>query len=81
MSCIHILICPEDDDTPDRLTELASFRLPQPDVAALQPETTLDELKATTHRIGHAALRTAVQAQWEVVDATLVDAYHPRFSP
>jgi hypothetical protein len=81
MNRIRILICREDDDTPDRLTELASYRLPQPDVRALQPETALDDLEATTQDIGHAALRTALQAQWEVVDATLAEEYRQRFSP
>lgn len=81
MSRIRILICREDDDTPDQLTELASYRLPQPDIAALQPETTLNDLEATTQDIGHAVLRTALQAQWEAVDTALVDEYRRRFSP
>ncbi|MFL5804902.1 MAG: hypothetical protein ACJ8CR_24550 [Roseiflexaceae bacterium] len=43
MSHIRVLICRVDDPTSDQLIELAAFDLPAANVAALQPETALDD--------------------------------------
>jgi len=81
MRHIRVLICSVDEQTPDDMTELASFDLPAPDVAALQPETALDDLEATTHETGNAILRCVLQAQWETIDATLAEQHRQLFSP
>ena len=81
MRRICVLICSVDEQTPDEMTELASFDLPTSDIAALQPETTLDELETTTHEIGNAILRRLLQAQWETIDMTLAEQHRERFSP
>jgi len=45
MSHIRVLICRVDDPTTDHMTELAAFDMPTPDVATLEPTTTLDDLE------------------------------------
>jgi len=81
MRRIQVLIREVDDAQPDATRELATFDLPATDVAALQPETALDQLEATTHAVGTAILRRTLEAQWEVVDATLAEQYRQGFSP
>jgi hypothetical protein len=75
MSHIRILVCRVDDAQPDCMTELAAIDLPHLDAATLATEATLDALEAATLDCGHAALRAALLAQWEAIDAHLVDAY------
>ena len=80
MSALCILICRRDDPASATLTELASFDLPGPDLAALTPATTLDDLEATTLTTGMAVLRRVFQLAWEQLDAALVAQYraaHP----
>jgi hypothetical protein len=79
MSCIRILVCRIDDQNPDQLTEIAAVDLPQVEPSALTAETTLDTLEAATIQVGHTVLRAALLAQWEAIDAHLVDAYCRRF--
>jgi hypothetical protein len=81
MSRIRILVCRIDDMHPDHLTEIATFDLPQVELTALTAEAALDTLEATTMQAGHTVLRAAFQAQWEELDAHLVDAYCRRFPP
>jgi hypothetical protein len=81
MRHIRVLICRVDDPVSDQMTELAAFDLPPADVAALQPETALDELETTTHQTGNAILRRTLQAQWDLIDAELTDQHRQRFSP
>ena len=81
MSHIRVLVCRVDDPSSDTMTELASFDLPAPDVAALRPETALDELEATTQTTGNAVLRRVLQAEWELVDTALADRYRQAFPP
>ena len=49
MSHIRVLIYRVDEPTSDTLTELAAFDLPAADVAALQPDTALDDLEAVSY--------------------------------
>ena len=79
MSRIRVLICRVDDRDPDQMTELASFDVPGVDVSALDAETALDDLEATTNEVGHAILRHLLQAQWEEVDEELVRQYRQRY--
>ncbi len=81
MRHIRVLVCEVDDQTPDQMRELAAFDLPPADVAALQPETALDDLEQTTHDIGNAVLRRVLQAQWEAIDTQLAQDYRQRFPP
>jgi len=81
MRRIQVLIREVDDQQPAATRDLATFDLPTTDVAALQPNTALDQLEATTHEVGTAILRRTLQAQWEVVDAALAEQYRQRFSP
>ncbi len=52
MSHIRVLICRVDAPASNEMTQLAAFDLPATDVAALQPETALDELETTTDETG-----------------------------
>ena len=81
MSHIRVLICRVDDETPDSMTELASFDMPEVDVSLLEAETALDNLEATTHEVGQMILRHLLQAQWEEIDEELVKQYRQHFSP
>ena len=81
MRRIQVVIREVDDQTADPPKELATFDLPTADVAALNPDTALDNLEATTHETGTAILRRTLQAQWEVIDAALAEQYRQRFSP
>ncbi len=81
MSHIRILICRVDDPASDQMTELAAFELPAPDLAALQPTTALDDLETVTQQTGNAILRRALQAQWELIDAALVEQHRQQSLP
>jgi hypothetical protein len=81
MRRIRVVICEVDDQTPDTMTELATFDLPSLDVATLAPETALDDLEQTTYDTGNAIVRRTLQARWDLVDAALAKQYRQRFSP
>lgn len=81
MRRIQVVIREVDDQTAAPPKELATFDLPTTDVAALNPETALDNLEATTHETGNAILRRTLQAQWELIDAVLAEQYRQRFFP
>ncbi len=81
MSHIRVLICRVDDPSSDTMTELAAFDLPTPDVTALQPESALDQLEATTQTTGHAIMQRVLQAEWEMIDTELADRYREAFPP
>lgn len=81
MSPIRILVVKVDDDNPDAMSELASFDLPVADLDALQAETALDDLEASTYEIGTAALKRVLQARWEEIDKQLADKARQSFSP
>src|SRR5215212_1059337 len=81
MSHIRILICRVDDPATDQMMELAAFDLPTAYVSALQPETALDALETTTQETGNAILRRTLQAQWDIIDATLTEQHRQAFSP
>src|ERR671927_1004928 len=80
MSHIRVLICRVDDPASEQMTELAAFDLPATDVAALQPETALDDLETTTQETGTAILRRTLQAQWDLIDAALTEQHRQAFS-
>jgi len=81
MSHIRVLICRVDDPDTDQMTELVDFDFPVADVTALQPETALDELETTTQATGNAILKRVLQAQWDMIDATLVEQHRQHFFP
>ena len=81
MRRIQVVIRELDDQSTDPPKEVATFDLPTADIVALNPETALDNLEATTHEIGNAILRRSLQAQWEVIDAALAAQYRQRFFP
>ena len=81
MSRIRVLICRVDDQSPDQMTELAHVDLPEVDVTALKPETTLDDLEASTQEAGATILRRLLQAQWEEIDAELTQKTRQTFPP
>ena len=81
MRRIQVVIQEVDDATADLPKQLATFELPEADLASLRPETALDDLEATTQTTGNAILRRTLQAQWDLVDAALAEQYRQRFSP
>ena len=81
MRRIQVVIQEVDDATTEPPKQLATFSLPEADLASLRPETALDDLEASTHQTGNAILRRTLQAQWDVVDAALAEQYRTRLSP
>jgi hypothetical protein len=81
MSRIRIMVCKVDDDNPEAFSELARFDMPEMDLDTLKPETTLDDLEASTCAIGTEALKRVLQARWEEIDAQLADKARQSFSP
>jgi len=81
MRRIQVVIQELDDATADPPKQLATFELPQADLASLRPETALDDLEATTQTTGNAILRRTLQAQWDLLDAALAEQYRQRLSP
>ena len=81
MRRIQVVIQEVDDAGSKPPKQLATFDLPQADLASLRPETALDDLEAITHQTGNAILRRTLQAQWDVVDAALAEQYRTRLSP
>lgn len=81
MSHIRVLICRVDGPTSDQMTELAAFDLPAADVAALRPETALDDLEATTQTTGNAIPRRLLQVEWQRIDTELAERYRRSFPP
>ena len=70
-----------EDESPDQMTELAQIDLPEIDAASLKPETTADDLEASTQKAGVAILKTLLQAQLEEVDAELTQKTRQAFPP
>jgi hypothetical protein len=81
MRRIQVVIQEVDDASAEPPKQLATFDLPQADLASLRPETALDDLEATTHQTGNAILRRTLQAQWDVLDGVLAEQYRARLSP
>lgn len=81
MSPLRVLICRFDDEDPAKMTELASFDVPEADVGQLKPETALDELEATSGKVGHAMVRRLLDTQWEEIDARLAEEYRQSLFP
>lgn len=81
MSRIRIMVCKVDDDNPEVFSELARFDMPEMDLDTLKPETTLDDLEASTCAIGTEALKRVLQARWEEIDKQLADKARQSFPP
>jgi len=81
MSHLRVIICRVDDDSDQQMTELASFDLDEPKVSEMEAERVLDEMEATTVKVGHQVLRELFKAQWAEVDQVLVEQYRQDFSP
>lgn len=81
MRRIQVIIREVDDHTPGQSTDLATFDLPAIDLATAQPETTLDQLEATTHTVGTQVLQRLLQAQWATIDASLAAQERERLFP
>ena len=81
MSHLRVIICRVDDNSDDEMTELASFDLSEPKISEMEADRTLDEMEATTVKVGHQVLRELFKAQWAEVDQVLVEQYRQGFSP
>ena len=81
MSQLRVIICRVDDESEDQMTELARFDLIEPKVSEMEADRALDEMEATTAKVGHQILRELFKAQWQEVDQVLVEQYRQDFSP
>jgi hypothetical protein len=81
MSHLRVIICRVDDESDKQMTELASFDLDEPKVSEMEADRALDEMEATTVKVGHQVLRELFKVQWEEVDQVLVEQYRQDFSP
>jgi hypothetical protein len=77
----YILICRQEDDATDVLTELE--RIAVPPVASV-PEcgaTTLEHLESQAIDVGHQVTKKLLGCQWQEVEQRLVDDYQALFPP
>jgi len=82
MSHLCVLICRVDDDNgPDKMTELHRIDMPAVDPDTLEPEAFLDELEAQTLTIGQEVIRHLLVNQWKEIDRLLVEHYQQLFPP
>lgn len=82
MSHLCVLICRVDDDNnPDKMTELHRVDLPSADPSHLEPETSLDELETQTLTVGREMMRKLLAEQWKEIDRLLVESYQQLFPP
>jgi hypothetical protein len=81
MGCLRVTISRVDEQNEDRMTELASFDMPEVDVGKLKAETALDELENSTYEQGQNILRRLLKAKWEEIDESMVARYSQDFSP
>jgi len=81
MRHIRVLIGRVDDPASEQMTERAACDLPAADIAALQPETAVDELETTTQATGNAIRRRTRHAPWDRIAADLTEQHRPTFSP
>lgn len=56
MSQLRILICRVDDNDENKMTEIASFDVPEREASSLEAETALDEIENDTHQVGQQIL-------------------------
>jgi len=61
MSQPRILICRVDKNDENKMTEIASFDVPEREASSLQAETALDEIENDTHQVGQQILRRLLQ--------------------
>lgn len=80
MSHLRVIICRVDDGD-KQMTELASFDLDEAKVCEMEAGKALDEMEATTAKVGYQVLRELFKAQWGEVDQSLVEQYRQDFSP
>jgi hypothetical protein len=78
MARLCVLICRIDDEqAPDRLTELQRIELPAPSGA---PTATLDHLETQAVTSGQEVMRSLLSHQWQLLDEHLT-AEARRLSP
>jgi hypothetical protein len=81
MERLRVTISRVDEQNDDKMTELASFDMPEIDVGELKTETALDNLESSMYEQGQIILRRLLKAQWEEIDASLAEAHCQDFSP
>jgi hypothetical protein len=81
MSRLCVLICRiEDEQQPDKLTELHRVELPGVSLEELRPDSTLDTLEGRSLGAGHEVMRHLLRQEWQEVDRLLVER-HQQLSP
>jgi len=81
MGHLQVVIYEVDDEHSEERRELSRFDIPEVDPEAVSPETTLDELEASTQEIGNAILRAVLVHRREALDGRLAESYRRHFSP
>ena len=81
MSHLRVIVCRVEDETSDKMSEIASFDLPNTEINTLCPINTIDELEQTTFEIGQPILKKIMQAQWEEMDNNLANKTRKDFFP
>jgi hypothetical protein len=81
MARLCVLICRIDDEqAPDRLTELQRIELPALHAQSLAPSAALDQLETQAVSSGQEVMRHLLCQQWQLVDEQLT-AEARRLSP
>lgn len=81
MSQLRVIVCRVDENDQDKMTEIATYEIPEMAVEKLKPATALDEMEASTHQIGQELLRGLLQARWNEVDEELAAKHRQSFPP
>ena len=81
MSKLRLILCRVEDDEPDKMSEVASFDIPQQEIDPMNLSQTLDDLEQQTFEIGHSILKKMMEAQWEEQDRKLTQKARQSFSP
>lgn len=81
MSQLRVIICRVEDDEHNKMSELASFDLPQHEIDPLRLPQTLDDLEQQTFEMGNPILQKIMQVRWEETDQKLTQEARQSFSP
>lgn len=77
----YILICRQEDNDTDVLTELERIAVPQTPSVQECGAATLEHLESQAIDVGHQVTKKLIGCQWQEVEQRLVDEYQTLFPP
>ena len=77
----YILICRQEDDDSDVLTELERIAVPQTPSVQVTGKATLDHLESQAIDVGSQVTKKLIICQWQETEQRLVGDYQALFPP